>query len=115
MKSKLLTLIQEKKICIAIIGLGYVGLPLAVSFAKAGIKVIGFEKSEKKIESIHVGENYIADVDNEEFKSVIASGTLKATADFSKIKEGQAVIICVPTPLDEFKRPEMSYLQDSCN
>jgi UDP-N-acetyl-D-glucosamine dehydrogenase len=105
--------LQDRTAKVAVIGLGYVGLPLAVSFAKNGLTVLGIEKNEKKAEQINDGRNYIGDVNEGEFASVIAAGRLSATTDFSMIKECDAVIICVPTPLDKFKKPEMSFIQAS--
>lgn len=106
--------IKDNKEIVGIIGLGYVGLPLAVAFAKKGINVIGFEKSEKKAELVNKGQNYIGDVKDDELKFCIENKYLNATTDFSKIKECDAVIICVPTPLDKFKKPDMSYIETSC-
>ncbi len=106
--------IKENKVVVGIIGLGYVGLPLAVAFAKKGIKVIGFEKSDKKAELVNKGSNYIGDVKDEELKQVVKDNYLYATTDFTKIKDCDAAIICVPTPLDKFKKPDMSYIELSC-
>lgn len=106
--------IKENKVVVGIIGLGYVGLPLAVAFAKKGIKIIGFEKSDKKAELVNKGSNYIGDVKDEELKQVVKDNYLYATTDFTKIKECDAAIICVPTPLDKFKKPDMSYIEVSC-
>ncbi|MCR4420952.1 MAG: nucleotide sugar dehydrogenase [Exilispira sp.] len=106
--------IKENKVIVGIIGLGYVGLPLAVAFAKKAIKVIGFEKSEKKADSVNKCQNYIGDVKDDELKYCVENKYLIATTDFSKIKECDAVIICVPTPLDKFKKPDMSYIETSC-
>lgn len=106
--------IKENKVVVGIIGLGYVGLPLAVAFAKKGIKIIGFEKSGKKAELVNKGSNYIGDVKDEELKQVVKDNYLHATTDFTKIKECDAAIICVPTPLDKFKKPDMSYIEVSC-
>jgi len=91
-----------------------VGLPLAVSFARNGVSVIGFDKSEKKVGNITAGRNYIGDIKDEDLSSVVSAGMLRATTDCSRIAECQAAIICVPTPLDKFKKPEMSYIHDSC-
>ena len=104
----------NNKVVIGVIGLGYVGLPLAVTFAKKGIKVIGFEKSEKKALMVNSGENYIGDVNDNDLKEVVQKQLLGATTDFSRIKECDAVMICVPTPLDKFKKPDMSYIESSC-
>jgi len=100
---------------VGIIGLGYVGLPLAVSFARKGVTVLGFEKSEKKTESVNQAKNYIGDIKDEDLASVVnETKKLSATTDFTRIKECDAVIICVPTPLDHFKKPDMSYIESSC-
>lgn len=106
--------VRENLEVIGIIGLGYVGLPLAVSFARKGLSVIGFEKSVKKADAINKGSNYIADIKNEELSSLVKSGKLSATTDFTRIRECDAVIICVPTPLDKFKKPDMSFIEASC-
>jgi len=106
--------IAEKTVIVGIIGLGYVGLPLAVSFAYKGIKVIGFEKSEKKTLAVNEGRNYIADIADVEFKEAWEVGRLRATTDFSRINEVNAIIICVPTPLDKYKKPDMSFIETSC-
>lgn len=100
---------------VGVIGLGYVGLPLAVSFAKKGVQTIGFEKSEKKASLVNEGKNYIGDIKDEDLLSVVKSTKkLSATTDFSRIKECDAIIICVPTPLDKFKKPDMSYIASAC-
>jgi len=106
--------IKENAVHVGIIGLGYVGLPLAVSFARKGIAVLGFEKSEKKAQSVNEGRNYIGDVDDAELAHLIQEKVLSATTDFSRISECDAIIICVPTPLDKFKKPDMSYIEGAC-
>lgn len=100
---------------VGIIGLGYVGLPLAVSFAKKDVQVLGFEKNSKKAESVNAGKNYIGDIKDEDLSHVVKdTKRFSATADFSRIKECDAVIICVPTPLDHFKKPDMKFIEQSC-
>lgn len=99
---------------VGVIGLGYVGLPLAVSFAKKGIHTIGFEKSSKKADAVNNAQNYIGDVTDSDLASVIANKTLVATTDFTRLKACDAILICVPTPLDKFKKPDMSYIESSC-
>jgi UDP-N-acetyl-D-glucosamine dehydrogenase len=99
---------------VGIIGLGYVGLPLAVSFARKGISVLGFEKSEKKAQAVNDGRNYIGDVDDAELARLVREGRLSATTDSARIAECDAIIICVPTPLDKFKKPDMSYIERAC-
>jgi UDP-N-acetyl-D-glucosamine dehydrogenase len=107
--------ISDQSITIGIIGLGYVGLPLAVAFAKQGINVIGFEKSEKKINLINGAKNYIRDIKDDELSEVVLKKQkLTATGDFRRLRECEAVIICVPTPLDTFKKPDMSFIESAC-
>jgi len=106
--------IADHSVVVGIMGLGYVGLPLAVSFARKGVHVLGFEKSDKKVTAVQAGQNYIGDIEDADLKSVVAAGTLTATLDFSRIAECDAMIICVPTPLDKFKKPDMSYIEASC-
>lgn len=99
---------------VGIIGLGYVGLPLAVSFAQAGVKVIGFDKSFDKVDKINHGENYIKDIRDAVLREVVGNIKLTATTDFTRIKECDALLICVPTPLDKFRKPDMSYIESAC-
>jgi UDP-N-acetyl-D-glucosamine dehydrogenase len=106
--------IAENRIKVGIIGLGYVGLPLAVAFAKKGVAVLGFEKSAKKADAVNAGKNYIGDIKDEELAAAVKSGILAATTDFARIGECDAAIIAVPTPLDKFKKPDMSYIEASC-
>ena len=113
-KSQLLTKIDNNTEVVGIIGLGYVGLPLAVNFAEAGVKVIGFDKSEAKVNKINHGENYIKDIRDAVLREVVGKVKLEATSDFTKMKECDALIICVPTPLDKFRKPDMSYIEVSC-
>ncbi|MBW8330525.1 MAG: nucleotide sugar dehydrogenase [Prolixibacteraceae bacterium] len=99
---------------VGIIGLGYVGLPLAVGFAQAGINVIGFDKSQNKVDQINSGENYIKDIRDAVLREVVDNIKLVATTDFTRIKECDALLICVPTPLDKFRKPDMSYIESAC-
>jgi UDP-N-acetyl-D-glucosamine dehydrogenase len=112
--STILEKIRLNSETIGIIGLGYVGLPLAVNFAEAGINVIGFDKSEQKVIKINSGKNYIRDIRDAVLREVVETVKLKATTDFTRIYECDALIICVPTPLDKFRKPDMSYIEDSC-
>ena len=115
MNKKLINKIKNNTEIVGIIGLGYVGLPLAVTFARNGVQVLGFEKSTNKADKVNKAENYIGDVsDSDLVKVVNETKTLSATTDFTRIKECDAVIICVPTPLDHFKKPDMSYIEGSC-
>jgi len=107
--------ILDKTVKIGVIGLGYVGLPFAVTFAKNDIDIIGFEKNKEKVDAVNNAKNYICDVlDKDLIKVVKKKKKLIATTDFSKIKECDAIIICVPTPLDKYKKPDMSYIEKSC-
>lgn len=109
----LLEKIQSNKHKVAVIGLGYVGLPLAVLFAMKDTQVLGFDKSSEKVNKINSGENYIGDVEDAELIAAVEKNNLSATTDFSRLSECDAIIICVPTPLDKFHKPDMSYIQDS--
>ena len=102
--------IKNKDACIGVIGLGYVGLPLAVEFAKAGFNVSGIEIDENKISAINNGENYISDIDDSLMIDLVKKGKLKATNDTSIISELDAISICVPTPLSKVNEPDVSYI-----
>ncbi len=93
-----------------IVGLGYVGLPLAVEFARAGFQVVGIDLQQSKVDQFNRGESYIKDVQDSVFKPLVESGKLRATADFSIVRELDTVDICVPTPLRKTKDPDMSYV-----
>lgn len=100
---------------VSIVGLGYVGLPLAVEFAKAGLTVFGIEQNPVKVERVNRGESYIEDIDSKELFSVVSSGRLKAFTEFSPIKDSDAIVICVPTPLTIHKEPDISYIVNVTN
>lgn len=108
--NELMSKIKAKKASIGIIGLGYVGLPLAAGFAKKGFKVTGFEVDGRKVDSIKKGVSYIADVPTAVVKGLADRGLLGATADFSRLRHCDAIIICVPTPLRKSKDPDVSYI-----
>lgn len=114
MKSKLLEKVETKKIQVGIIGLGYVGLPLAVSFADQKIRVTGFDTSTEKVKKINSGINYIADIDDEALRNLVSERYLSASNDFSGLRECDAIFVCVPTPLDEFRKPNMSFIKTAC-
>ncbi|MEI6610182.1 MAG: nucleotide sugar dehydrogenase [Deltaproteobacteria bacterium] len=109
-KQILLGKIQEKQALIGIIGLGYVGLPLALAYAEKGFKVLGFDIDPKKIEALNRGESYISHLDSARIKQSTQSKLLMATADFSRIGEPDTLLICVPTPLTPQRDPDMSYI-----
>ena len=102
--------LKDKSAKIAILGLGYVGLPLATVFAEAGFNVLGIDPNQEKVDKINQGLSYVGDVPDEKIDKLIKSGNLKATADFSKLKEIDAVSICVPTPLRKTGDPDLSYI-----
>ena len=112
-KSELLEKINDRTAVVGIVGLGYVGLPLAVEFAKAGYKTIGFDVQAKKVDAVNAGHNYIGDIVGDTLKQMVESGKLSATSDFSFISSVDAVAICVPTPLDKYQQPDISYVKGS--
>lgn len=109
----LLGSIRSKEATLGVIGLGYVGLPLAVEKAKAGFSVLGFDIQMQKVEMVNRGENYIGDVVNEDLSAIIKSGKLRATSDFSEVASCDCVCIAVPTPLDKHQQPNLSYVTSS--
>ncbi len=102
--------INTRSAKVGVIGLGYVGLPLAMEFANAGYNVIGIDIDQNKIKSLNDGENYINDVNDESLKNVVNKGLLKGTNDFSIVKKLDAISICVPTPLNKEKNPDISFI-----
>lgn len=110
-------MLQEKIIrrsaVVAVLGLGYVGLPLAVEKAKVGFSVIGFDINEERVRRVNRGDNYIKDVKDEDLKQVVADERLSATSDFSRLREADVVVICVPTPLTVTRDPDISYIVNS--
>lgn len=112
-KKRILEKIKEKDIKVGVVGLGYVGLPLAVEKAKAGFKTVGFDIQSQKVDMVNQGKNYIGDVVDNDLKELVESGMLSATTDFSFIKDVDFVAICVPTPLDKHQEPDISYVKSS--
>ena len=113
MKNEMLRKIENREIVVGVVGLGYVGLPLAVEKAKAGFKTIGFDVQAQKVEMVNAGHNYIGDVVDSDLAGIVKSGMLSATTDFSFVKDVDFVAICVPTPLDAHQQPDISYVRDS--
>jgi len=105
--------IADRTLVCGTMGLGYVGLPLAVEKARAGFKTIGFDVQAEKVAMVNRGENYIGDVVQEDLAALVAGGMLEATDDFSRIAECDFVAICVPTPLDAHQQPDTSYMEAS--
>lgn len=112
-KNDLMYKILNKTAVIGIIGLGYVGLPLAVESANMGYKVIGFDIQPQKVNMINLGINYISDIESYSLEKVVSNGKLIATSDFEFIKEIDIILICVPTPLDKYQQPDISYVKSS--
>ncbi|MEN8192419.1 MAG: nucleotide sugar dehydrogenase [Bacteroidota bacterium] len=112
-KEELLQKIEQKTFNVGIIGLGYVGLPLGLEFTEKGYNVLGFDLDEKKIESLSKGETYIKHIPSDRIKKSVDAGHLSATTDFSRLAEVDSIIICVPTPLDSHREPDMSYVVDT--
>lgn len=113
MKEYLLKKIADREITVGVVGLGYVGLPLAVEKAKAGFKTIGFDVQETKVKLVNEGHNYIGDVVDSDLKSLVEKKMLRATSDFSFVKDVDFIAICVPTPLDTHQEPDISYVKSS--
>jgi len=109
-KMTLFEKIKNKDALIGVIGLGYVGLPLAVEKAKAGFNVLGFDIQEKKVKMVNEGKNYIGDVVDRELADLVKIGRLKATIDFDELTKCDVVSICVPTPLNKFKQPDLTFV-----
>jgi UDP-N-acetyl-D-glucosamine dehydrogenase len=106
--------IRTRQAKVGIVGLGYVGLPLAVEFAKAGFAVTGIDLSDSKVARVNAGDSYVGDVPSTTLRLLIQSGKLKATSDFSVVRELDTVNICVPTPLRKTKDPDMSFIVSAC-
>jgi UDP-N-acetyl-D-glucosamine dehydrogenase len=98
---------------IAIVGLGYVGLPLCLQFARSGVRVVGLDIDDKKVTACNAGQTYIKHITSESIQEQLAAGRLSAATDFARVKEVDAVIICVPTPLNKNREPDISYILDT--
>ena len=106
--------IENKTVCVGILGLGYVGLPLAFEFANAGIKVVGFDVDKKKVKVLNTGKSIIKNVAHSKIRKIITDKKFTATDNMSRIKNVDALLICVPTPLTENREPDMKYVINSC-
>jgi len=102
--------LRNKTAVIGIIGLGYIGLPLALAFSEAGFRVLGFDIKQKKVDLVNQGQSYIVDISGNRILSVVANNLLEATTDKSRLKEVDAICICVPTPLTKTKKPNLFYV-----
>ena len=113
MKEQLKSKIADKTAKFGVVGLGYVGLPLAVEMAGAGFHVTGFDVQEKKVKMVNEGQNYISDVADSDLARLVGEGRLSATCDYSALSGCDCVSICVPTPLDIYQQPDISYVKAS--
>jgi UDP-N-acetyl-D-glucosamine dehydrogenase len=102
--------LEDKTAFVGIVGLGYVGLPLAVAFTEAGLKILGFDIRQENVDSVNQGRSYIADVENKTVSDAVAARLLEATTDQSRLSEVDVICICVPTPLTKVKEPNLSYV-----
>jgi UDP-N-acetyl-D-glucosamine dehydrogenase len=114
LKNTLLQKINNFDIVVGVVGIGYVGLPLAVEKAKVGFQTICFDVQDVRVEAINRGENYIGDVVDNDLAVLVQSDRLTATTDFARVAEADFIAICVPTPLDKYQQPNISYVRDSC-
>ena len=110
MKDQLLGSIGAREARVGVIGLGYVGLPLAVSFAEVGFRVCGFDVNERKVRSVAAGQSYIEDIHSDRLAAQVHAGRLEATGDYGKLSTCDTVSICVPTPLTKTRAPDISYI-----
>jgi len=110
MQKQLLERIENKTAVLGVVGLGYVGLPLAVEFARGGLRVVGIEVDPRKVEMLNRGESYVPDVPSAAVADLVRRGLLAATTDYAELRRADAVSICVPTPLRKTRDPDMSYV-----
>ena len=104
---------RRRQATVGVVGLGYVGLPLSLAFADRGFRVLGFEIDSEKVERISSGSSYIGSVADEQVKTAVRSGLLEATADVKQLSEPDAILICVPTPLDAKRLPDLRYVKET--
>jgi UDP-N-acetyl-D-glucosamine dehydrogenase len=109
-KLKAIEKINDKSARIVVVGIGYVGLPLVVEFARAGYQVTGYDKDPAKVQLLNSGESYIGDIDSEDLAPLVKNGSLRASSDAAIIKDADCVVVCVPTPLNKTKDPDMRFI-----
>jgi UDP-N-acetyl-D-glucosamine dehydrogenase len=102
--------IKEKRVIVGVLGLGYVGLPLAEAFAAAGLKVVGFDVDEKKVKTLNSGRSIIKNVSHKKVKQIVKTGRFRATANMASLKTVDAILVCVPTPLTQNREPDLQYI-----
>ena len=105
---------EHKELVVGILGLGYVGLPLAAAFVKNGVRVLGFEVDASKVDAIKAGKSYIRHISDESVANLLETGRIDATIDFSRIPEADALLLCVPTPLDHDFQPDLTFVEKTC-
>lgn len=113
MKQHLISNIRDKSAVIGIVGLGYVGLPLLLRFVEAGYRVIGFDIDSKKVDSLNGGRSYIKHIPDNSIAAALTARRFEATADFGRAGEADAIILCVPTPLNKYREPDISFVIQS--
>ena len=113
MANQLEQAIKDKSAIIGIIGLGYVGLPLIDAFVNTGFKTMGFDVDQNKVDQLQAGKSYIKHIPSETVAKWIAKEQFEATADFSRMKEADALLICVPTPLTTSRDPDLTYVENT--
>lgn len=114
MKDKLAGMIADKTAKVGVIGLGYVGLPLIRAFIKAGFKTLGYDVDQKKVDLLKEGKSYIAHIDSDWIKTYVGDGSFEPTTDPKKLKEADAILIAVPTPLNESRDPDLFFVESTC-
>ena len=114
-KESLLEKIASREARIGVVGLGYVGLPLAVAFAEAGFQVIGVDIDQQKVEALKKGQSYVEDVPNSQLAPVVANGRFIARTDYAALADVDAISICVPTPLRKTGDPDISFIIDAAD
>src|SRR5579885_16925 len=107
----LLEKIEDRSALVGVVGLGYAGLPLAVAFADAGFNVVGVDLDCERVEKLNRGESPVADVGDEQLRELVADGRFRATTDYAALREADATTICVPTPLAEARRPDLTFVE----
>ncbi|MDR1043962.1 MAG: nucleotide sugar dehydrogenase, partial [Candidatus Adiutrix sp.] len=109
-EEKILARVAGRKALVAVVGLGYVGLPLILTFAEAGFKTLGLDVDRRKIENLNSGRSYIAHIPGARLEELVRAGRLEASDDFARAAEADALIICVPTPLSAYREPDLSFV-----
>lgn len=115
MKDHVIELIRSRKARIGVVGLGYVGLPLVLRFGEEHFSVLGFDVDPEKVRRLTAGESYIRHIPAEKIKALVAAKQFEASSDFSRLKEADCIIICVPTPLTEKKDPDLQYIEKTAD